>query len=267
MTGAAVAVLGFVTYSVLGWALEVGVRLVRTHRLGNPGFLAGPVVPIYAVGAFAIVLATDSWRASPLLVFAIGTVVATGIEFAAHLLLERLVGLVLWDYSGRFGNIRGRVCLSNSLGFGVGGLVVVYAVNPLLMGLVADMDQTLLVPVAGGLAVLMVTDWIHSVAAAAGVRAAIRELSGNLDEIIAHIENDLDELGRQVQSRVVAQRMLLLARARLALRRLDAGFPAARRRLGRGATGRPGDGPTTQSPDPRHGAAQRTRTGTGRPRP
>ncbi|MCI1662147.1 MAG: patatin-like phospholipase family protein [Actinomyces sp.] len=148
MTGIGSAVLAFFAYAWCGWALESIVLLARTRRRGNPGFLTGPIVPVYACGADAILIATQPVGASPALVFTISVIVSSVLEFFTHVLMERLFGLMLWNYDGRLGNIQGRVCLANSLGFGLAGLAVVYVLDPALTGMLAGIDPTLRVTLA-----------------------------------------------------------------------------------------------------------------------
>jgi NTE family protein len=163
MTGIGSAVLAFFAYAWCGWTLESIVLIARTHRRGNPGFLAGPIVPVYACGADAILIATQPVGASPALVFAISVIVSSVLEFFTHVLMERLFGLVLWNYDGRLGNIQGRVCLANSLGFGLAGLAVVYVLDPALAVVLAGIDPTLRVALASVLVAVGAWDCRRSI--------------------------------------------------------------------------------------------------------
>ncbi len=46
---------------------------------------------------------------------ALGTVIVLAVEFGAGCLLNLHLGLHLWNYSGRFGNIMGQICLPYAL--------------------------------------------------------------------------------------------------------------------------------------------------------
>lgn len=46
----------FMTYSILGWMLEVICKLIQYKRFINRGFLIGPYCPIYGYGAILITL-------------------------------------------------------------------------------------------------------------------------------------------------------------------------------------------------------------------
>ncbi|MCW5950916.1 MAG: putative ABC transporter permease [Propionibacteriaceae bacterium] len=221
-------VLAFLCYSFLGWVLEAIVRLWCERRLVNPGFLTGPLVPIYAVGALAIQLSTAGVRDSPLLVFAIGVIVATAVEFIGHLLLQRLFGLVLWDYTGRLGSIKGRVCLVNSLGFGAAALVVVYLLDPLLRTALGSLPVLWTVALASALATVFLADWGHSIVSVLRVRPEIREFQGSLTRLRDQIDHQLASLGAEFDQAWARRRSRLLQGSRNTIARLEAAFPHAR---------------------------------------
>ena len=134
-------VLWFLAYSVLGWAYEVFLEVV-VYRWGfsDRGVLFGPYCPVYGFGALAFLLFFRKFTRSrrPLWVRLTGTflgcmVVATLIELASSYLLEWLTGSWPWqtyvDYGIQF---QGRIALSPSIRFGLGGLVFLFLLQPLL---------------------------------------------------------------------------------------------------------------------------------------
>ena len=46
----------FMTYSILGWMLEVTCKLIQYKRFINRGFLIGPYCPIYGFGGVTITI-------------------------------------------------------------------------------------------------------------------------------------------------------------------------------------------------------------------
>lgn len=228
MFSASVLVLSFLAYSCLGWICEAAILLGYDHRFGNPGFLTGPFVPIYGIGVIAILAATQPVLDQPGLVLLVGTAIATLVEFAGHLLLEKLLGLVLWDYSGRFANIRGRVCLGNSVAFGVAGMVVVYGLDPTLSALLGGLNPMVAISLASALTAVVALDWLHAVAAIVQVRPEIDTIRGTLNELRLNLEQQLDQASSGLQDRVGQQRTRVLQRSRRVVARLETAFPAAR---------------------------------------
>lgn len=127
--------LSFVCYSFLGWCCESVYCSVLQKKLINRGFLSGPVCPVYGFGAMSVVLLLSPFRESVLLVFVLGMLVASGVEYATACLLERIFHAKWWDYSHYRFNIHGRVCLLNSLMFGALSVVAVCWLHPPLQSM------------------------------------------------------------------------------------------------------------------------------------
>lgn len=135
--------LYFWTYCVLGWCYEVFLEVV-VYRWGfsNRGFLWGPYLPVYGVGALLILgclgrlknrpLRVGRVNLMPAVVFLAVVVLTTVVELTASYLLEWTTGGWLWDYTRYTIQWQGRICLSASLRFGVGGMIILYLLQPLL---------------------------------------------------------------------------------------------------------------------------------------
>lgn len=235
MIPASVLVLEFLVYSSLGWVLEGCVRCLFERRLVNPGFLTGPYVPIYGVGALGILALTQGARSDPVLVFAVGILVASAVEFFGHLLLQRALGLVLWDYSNRFGNIQGRVCMGNSVGFGLAGLAVVYGIQPALARFLDSLEPLVVLALASGLTAVVVVDWTRSTTAVLRLRPEIQSIEGSLTRVRYRLERRLEELSAGYDRRTAR----LLHTSRRVLTRLESAFPDARTALTNSLRSRP----------------------------
>ena len=131
----------FLIYSCLGWCLEVIYAAVSTGQLVNRGFLNGPVCPIYGFGMI-IVLFTLSPLADNLLLLYIGGVILPSVlELVGGWALYKLYHTRWWDYSDFPFNIGGYICLEFSLLWGVGTVVVMKAVHPVIAGFVEMVPQ------------------------------------------------------------------------------------------------------------------------------
>ena len=121
------AALYFIVYSFIGWIVESLFRsVVEKGRPVNSGFLFGPFIPVYGFGALVFVVMGEIVSPLPFAVqLVLFTLSATVLEYATSVLLEKLFGMKLWDYSN-FPindsyhinlplNINGRVCLLFSL--------------------------------------------------------------------------------------------------------------------------------------------------------
>lgn len=119
----------FMLYSMLGWLYETVLCSVQERRWCNRGFLISPCCPIYGVGALLDVLVC-SGLPGPVEVFLACAAGSAVLEYLTALVLEKAFHTTCWDYSTFPLNLRGRICLPASLCFGLGGLVVLYLLQP-----------------------------------------------------------------------------------------------------------------------------------------
>lgn len=140
--------LYFLFYCIIGWCYEVFLEVV-VYRWGfsNRGVLFGPYLPVYGVGALTFlfllypIIRGKNWKQRLLhlpVIFLGCALVATAIELCASYLCEWTMGSWPWqtyarDYTIQF---EGRIALSPSIRFGLGGVVFLYIVQPLFERLV-----------------------------------------------------------------------------------------------------------------------------------
>lgn len=125
--------LQFFYYSFLGYIVETTHVSVNEHKLNlNRGFCVGPYIPIYGVGSLLILYFISPYVDNPFLVWVLSVIVCSLVEYIVSYLAELLLKARLWNYKDHKYNINGRICLENSIYFGVGGLFVVYVLNPII---------------------------------------------------------------------------------------------------------------------------------------
>ena len=112
----------FISYSILGWLMEVTVKYFQFRRFINRGFLIGPYCPIYGWGAILITLLLKKYIDDPIALFALGMMLCAILEYFASYLLEKTFKARWWDYSNQKFNINGRICLKTMIVFGLLGI-------------------------------------------------------------------------------------------------------------------------------------------------
>lgn len=126
----------FIIYSFMGWIYESIYCTIKKHRWENRGFLHGPIVPIYGIGAllasvvFSLLPFEALQHANNVQIFLISFFGSIVLEYTTSWALEKLFHAYWWDYSHCFCNIHGRVCLFASTGFGLAGILVVRFLYP-----------------------------------------------------------------------------------------------------------------------------------------
>lgn len=126
----------FLIYSCIGWCLEVIYAAATTGQLVNRGFLNGPVCPIYGFGMIIVLFALTPLQYSILLLYIGGVILPSALELVGGWALYKLYHTRWWDYSDFPLNIGGYICLKFCLLWGVGTLVVMRIVHPVVADLV-----------------------------------------------------------------------------------------------------------------------------------
>ena len=207
----------FVIYAFVGWCCEVAFAAVKSGTFVNRGFLTGPVCPIYGFGMLIVALLLTPLANSWLLLF-VGAVVLTSLlELVTGFVLERFFHQKWWDYSAFRGNIGGYICPQFSLLWGLGSVLMIKVVHPLLARGSSPMPFNIMLIVDVVLLVLFVVDVAASTAAAIGLNKYLREI----DELRAKLRVTSDKLttvlgtGAMTADTILDEQKLQLALAKL----------------------------------------------------
>ena len=166
----------FLIYSCLGWCLEVIYAAVTTGQLINRGFLNGPVCPIYGFGMVIVLFALTPLSHSLLLLYLGGVILPSALELVGGWALYKLYHTRWWDYSDYPFNIGGYICLEFSLLWGVGTLIVMKLVHPIIA------DAVALIPPLVGL-ILMFLLYVLYAADTIATAFAASDLARDLDAL------------------------------------------------------------------------------------
>jgi len=90
--------------------------------------------------------------------------------------MEKLFKARWWDYSNRKFNINGRVCLENSIWFGLLGALLIYIINPFLSSVIAMISDKVLIILGSVLLVIFITDLIISLNVTIKIKNTITKL-------------------------------------------------------------------------------------------
>ena len=129
-------VIYFTVFSVVGYFIEVLFCSIQQRKMTNRGFLFGPCLPIYGFGGLFMMFLTRNVADNIFLTFLISMTIGAVVEYFSSFLLEKIFHVRWWDYSltDKF-NLNGRICLRNTLAFGIGGCIMIYFALPVLENL------------------------------------------------------------------------------------------------------------------------------------
>lgn len=216
--------LFFFVYAFFGWVWESCYVSVRSKRWVNRGFLNGPFLPIYGFGAIAILWATLPVRNDVVLVYVFGMLSATILEYFTGAAMERLFHVRYWDYSKHKFNLKGHICLSVSLGWGIFSVFLVRVVHLPIEQLILQIPTVLGDILATVLVVVMAVDVTASFNEAMDLKETLVRLSESREQI-ARLQRRLEiistvaveDYNRKKQERAekrLSQKQLFLERVR-----------------------------------------------------
>ena len=124
-------ILYFILYSFLGWCLESVYKTIIFKKPTNSGFLYGPFCPMYGIGA-VIMLYASRLSNNIFITFILAIIIFTIWEYLVAVILEKLFKTKYWDYSNIKFNFQGRICLKNSIYWGLLGVLLVFVIQPFI---------------------------------------------------------------------------------------------------------------------------------------
>lgn len=121
----------FILYSFLGWCLESIYKSILQKKIVNSGFLYGPFCPMYGIGAI-LMITLGGISENVVIIFIISFLLFSVWEYIVAVILEKLFKTKYWDYSDIRFNIKGRVCLKNSIYWGILGILLMFVIQPII---------------------------------------------------------------------------------------------------------------------------------------
>lgn len=184
----------FVIYAFIGWIMEVVLFLIKDRKFVNRGFLIGPYCPIYGVCAVLMILTFGRYFSTPIALFVMAAVICTIFEYITSVIMEKIFDARWWDYSNEPFNLNGRVCLHNSIAFGLLGVLLLYWINPFIENLLRQIPQDFLIVISAAILILFVIDIITSFNIISKVKTTTSMvLKDNTEEITEKVKEILSK--------------------------------------------------------------------------
>ena len=175
--------LFFFIYCFLGWVWESCYVSAKNREWINRGFLHGPMLPIYGSGAIIVLICTIGVRDQIVLTFLFGMIGATILEYVTGACMERLFRVRYWDYSHMPLNLKGYICLSVSLGWGVFSVLLVRVIHVPIENLVLQIPERIAEVVSVVCSSAFAVDFTLSFSEAMDLRDMLIRLSDSNEKI------------------------------------------------------------------------------------
>lgn len=116
----------FFIFCNIGWVIESSIESLYRRRFINRGFLNGPYIPIYGFGGMTILICCMPFQHNGFLVYIVGVLSCTALEFFVGWVMETIFQKQFWDYSMLKFTYKNRISLIPSLFWGLLSLFLVY---------------------------------------------------------------------------------------------------------------------------------------------
>jgi len=221
-----------ILYSFAGWVLESISKTVEERQLVNSGFLNGPICPIYGLGAIIMSFTLTGLRDNPLLLFIVSFVVLSAWEYIVGVFLEKVFKTKYWDYSHLKFNFQGRICLKNSIYWGILGVVFIRFIHPFVESQILLIDIQTLKYINILVYSILTVDVVFSVVTVINVDSTINRinmLGDNIKQKIEELKNINSNIAAENMEKVIRELKLEQTKIKLRMyrqaRRLKKAFP------------------------------------------
>lgn len=166
----------FFLFCNIGWLQESTIESVYHKRVINRGFLHGPYIPIYGFGGMTILLICMPFRENGFLVYFVGLVSCTILEYFVGWLMETMFHKQFWDYSMMKFTYKNRISLISSLFWGLLSLFMVYILHGIVDAVVMSIPAVILAVYDGIMLIAVCIDTIVSVSRETAFMEKIKKL-------------------------------------------------------------------------------------------
>lgn len=168
--------MDFYIFAFAGWVYESTFVSVRDRKLVNRGFLVGPILPLYGFGAVLVYLLLRPFSEIASLLYVMGMLVATVIEYVTSWLLEVLFHAKWWDYSKEPYNYKGRIALIPSMFWGILSLLIFDVFQPVADWLIGRLPEEYGYILLTVLMVITLIDMVYTIITTVNFRKQLENL-------------------------------------------------------------------------------------------
>ena len=214
--------LYFFIYSVIGWIVEMIYCAILDGKFTERGFLYGPYCPIYGFGGIIVSIFLNPFKDKIWLVFLLAMLLTTVLEYITSFLMEKIFDAKWWDYSTYFLNINGRVCLRNTILFGILGLVITYLIHPYVYKLIYLIPGIYVPYIAFSLAIILFIDFVITLNSFFNFKGKLKELQELVEKDKEKNKNYNNEIIQKIEE---LHKHLAEMKSSFSSRRLIKAFP------------------------------------------
>lgn len=149
----------------------------------------------------------DKYTNDPFVLFMAAILICTVVEYLTSYIMEKIFKTRWWDYSNMPFNVNGRICLINSILFGVGGLVLLYVLNPFITSFLNSIPTNIFYIISTICLIIFLIDFLLSF------------------KIIIKLEKSLDSLKKDSTVEISKKVKSVISNSSIFLKRIFKAFP------------------------------------------
>ncbi len=130
--------------------------------LVNRGFLKIPMLPIYGFGSVMMLFVSLPIKDKPILIYFVGMIAATILEYISAVLIENIFKIKYWDYTEDKFNFQGRICLESSLFWGVLSVALTLFIHKPVENFVLSLKTNTIYIIVFIISIIFIIDFIIS---------------------------------------------------------------------------------------------------------
>lgn len=193
----------FFIFSFFGWIWETSKQTIQKRTFTNRGFLNGPIIPIYGFGGTIVYLLLEPIKYKWYLVFILGMIIATILEYVTGFLMEMLFHAKWWDYSEYKISFQGRICLIASLFWGALSIVDLFVFAPFVTYLIGLIPRKLGEVLLVVFTCVTIVDFLVTVRSVLTLNRITKSLSDLREELAAYlVSSSLYERGAELREHI-----------------------------------------------------------------
>ena len=105
-------------------------------------------------------------------------------------MLEKIFKTKYWDYSDQKFNLKGRICLFNSVCWGILGVIFIHFIHPFVVNILQSVNPIILKIIFITISVIFMIDTVISIIKIKGIRATLDKI----EELNEQIKGKIDEI-------------------------------------------------------------------------
>ena len=123
----------FIIGCVIGYIVEMIVGLVQNgHFVSRQGLVWGPFAQVYGIGLVVYYIIVPKIKGGYWKIFFVTMLLGGIVEYLCSYFQEIFFGTISWDYSNLWFNINGRTSLLHCTYWGIGGIMFMKWIYPML---------------------------------------------------------------------------------------------------------------------------------------